>query len=617
MDETGREIKPAVNKKEDYDVGVFYHLWHGDFGADEHAQSPNSVLTSIKDIQKMLDNGETDKLWSDTDVQHFYYWGEPLYGYYLPSDRWVLTRHIELFTMANLDFVCVDMTNDCGDDPRIFEFTITQFLEVLLQYNNQGFSVPKVVFYTNTMSDVTVKALYNAFYKSGKYNDIWYAPSGKPMIIGITDKNANGTNQDINKAGVLTTDRTLLNYFDFKDSKWPNRKTNLSAQTNAFPWISWSRYAGENAGYGLDFIEVHSLSNGAKRDGFAAVSVGQQGQLMTKSGVIACQSTSASQDESHRGYDIYEKKIKGDWKEGLAAQQLWNEVVKKKDKIKTVMVTGWNEWIAQKQPALAEFNYEYRGRPESNTVGTHFVDVFSKKYSRDMEMMRDVNGYGDNYYLQLAYNTRRLKMTNQIKTNFPTSTVALDGDTLAALWGNKGTEYLDFNGDAIARSSWDSTGKTIFYEDKSNRNDIVKIKVTNDDSYYYFYVETALPITDYESGTNWMNILIGTEYGANTFGGFNYVINRAPNGNTTSVHKYTSSGWQQVGTADLRVDFNMMMVRVPMSTLGRSSAQRQIRFKVSDNVQNWFVDKNTEHIMDYYVSGDSAPIGRLGYVYGC
>ena len=32
-----------------------------------------------------------------------YYWGEPLYGYYLSRDPWVMSRHVELFVEAGID----------------------------------------------------------------------------------------------------------------------------------------------------------------------------------------------------------------------------------------------------------------------------------------------------------------------------------------------------------------------------------------------------------------------------------------------------------------------------------------------------------------------------------
>ena len=176
-----------------------------------------------------------------------------------------------------------------------------------------------------------------------------------------------------------------------------------------------------------------------------------------------------------------------------------------------------------------------------------------------------------------------------------------------------GTTYKDFEGDAIARSHWDASGTTYYYEDNSNRNDIVNIKVTHDDNYYYFYVDTATDITAHNgTDTNWMNLFIGTEYGTNTFAGFNYVLNREPNvaNGTTSIHRYNNGTWESAGTADIKAQGKMMMLRIPRDVVGRT-AETEIRFKVSDNVTN------QNDIMDYYVTGDSAPIGRLGFVYGC
>ena len=53
-----------------------------------------------------------------------------------------------------------------------------------------------------------------------------------------------------------------------------------------------------------------------------------------------------------------------------------------------------------------------------------------------------------------------------------------------------------------------------------------------------------------------------------------------------------------------------MVVCVPLSSIGKSANKLAIEFKVSDNVTN------QDDIMDYYVTGDSAPIGRLSFSYG-
>ena len=53
-----------------------------------------------------------------------------------------------------------------------------------------------------------------------------------------------------------------------------------------------------------------------------------------------------------------------------------------------------------------------------------------------------------------------------------------------------------------------------------------------------------------------------------------------------------------------------MQIAVPMTALGITDGEPTFSFKVSDNVTKY------DDIMDYYVSGDSAPIGRLSYRYG-
>ena len=602
VDDVGREIKVGEYTNKDYYVGLFYHVWHGDFGADDGAATPNTIMKGIYNIQQMLDDGDYATLYdANMNKTQFHYWNEPLYGYYLPADEWVLTRHVELFVMADIDYICVDATNaaKCNRDgtfvPRLFEKPVKQLLSVLSKFKDQGFDVPGVMFYTNTGSLDTVQGLYDTYYSRPEYSDLWFAPNGKPMIIGITRKNYNGTDQnsdDITSPFYkqVIRDENLLEFFDLKDSKWPSTNDNPTRQTNSMPWMSWNYPQ-----------TVFSPSKGQERDGYIAVPVAQHGH----SGYYCSVSTAAPM--CHRGYNNITGQVEGDWKEGLSFQQMFDSIHKwYKDEVKTIMVTGWNEWIAQKQPA----DTHYIGKPTpQNTTGVHFVDVFNNEYSRDLEMMK--GGYGDNYYLQLMYNVRKLKMKDIDASRFPTATIDFANGDLSGFDGAI-AEYCDFEGDAIKRDCWDASGKTIKYEDDTNRNDIVSIKVTNDDSYYYFCVKTLDDITEHNgTDTNWMNILVGTSYGANTVGGFNYMINRNPNGNVTSVHRYVNGNWNKVGDADLIVSGNVMAVRVPMSLFGRSSAERSIRFKVSDNVQK------QNDIMDYYVTGDSAPIGRLGFVYGC
>ena len=153
------------------------------------------------------------------------------------------------------------------------------------------------------------------------------------------------------------------------------------------------------------------------------------------------------------------------------------------------------------------------------------------------------------------------------------------------------------------------------YVDNTNRNDIKTIRVAHDSQYLYMYVDCATTITPYQAGdTAWMNVLIGVEYGDDTsFGSYTYMVNRTPNvgNNTTTIHRYINKEWVQVGTAEYNLHGEVITFKIPLSDIGGSSS---IRFKVSDNVQR---DSRFNHnpIMNYYITGDSAPLGRLGYTY--
>ena len=137
MDEYGRITTSGDLRKEDKKVGVFYHVWHGTHN------------TGIFDITQLLEN-DPESLWDPngnekSPIKAFHHWGEPLYGYYHSSDPWVISRHVELFTMAGVDYLVYDLTNTV-----IYTDAINAIFAVLDKYQQQGFNVPKVAFYTNS-----------------------------------------------------------------------------------------------------------------------------------------------------------------------------------------------------------------------------------------------------------------------------------------------------------------------------------------------------------------------------------------------------------------------------------------------------------------------------------
>ena len=548
-DDLGRVISPKGKKDEKKYVGIWYSLWEG-----QH----QSLQYEINNIQLLLDEGNISKLNDLSDAGQFYYWGKPLYGYYNMQDPWVLTRHIELFTMAGIDFLCIDATNqfdylDVGET----------LLGLLKKFKEQGFDVPKVMFYTNTMSGTTVDKIYKDYYKSGEWDDLWFAPNGRPMIVGYTENNGYASDMTkFNNKKDYVSDKMRI-YFDLKESQWPNGEMNVE---EGFPWMSWKCPQVNHSGY-------------------MAVPVAQHGHG-------SATSVSRMSPECSRGYNNYTGKVEGDWKEGLSFQNMWDNAIANKQDVHTVLMCSWNEWMAQKQPGTGEF-----------------VDVYNHEYSRDIEMME--GGYNDNYYLQMMKNLREFSFNGKKPTATTKVTVGSTEIDLTA-WSKVTRTYRDFNGDAVKRDFKDATGKGR-YTDDSNRNDIVNVKVAYDDENVYFLIETATDITEY-NGTdrNWMNVFVSTGKSDKAFYGFDYLINATPDGDgVTSVEKSTGGyNWQTVGGARYVVEGNKMQITVSRALLGLNGKKVSFNFKVADNVTEY------DDIMDYYVTGDSAPIGRLAYAYG-
>ena len=304
-------------------------------------------------------------------------------------------------------------------------------------------------------------------------------------------------------------------------------------------------------------------------NGVISVSVSQHSvETVTFSDTTTCRG---------RGWDAKtHKEIKEDFRNGRNFRNQWQTVFDNIDKIDNVFVTGWNEWIALKL---------LNGKKEAI-----FVDLFNEEFSRDAEMMR--GGYGDNFYMLLAENVRRYK-----------------GDCGVA--AQKGRVFRDFEGDALVRDfkNFDGSGR---YIDSSARNDIVEITVSESADAVTFEVRTASDVVPYAQGDlNWMNILVRTDDSSDKAFEYDYVINRYPTVNgVTTVERICADGRKVLsGKATYSVSGDILKVTVPFEALGLEAGDVHFGFKVADNVAD------PDDIMEYYVSGDSAPIGRLSFDY--
>gem|GEM_PF-670626 len=542
----------------EFNVGLFYFMWMGEHG-DYGVYDMNKIVQKYGvAAAKSLSCGA----WGQAGAMHF--WGEPLYGYYYSKDEWVIRKHMELLTNANVDFLYFDVTNGY---PYIAN--AKKLMKICHDMNLEGFDAPQVVFYTHSASTKVVKNVYDSIYSKGLYKDTWFIVDGKPVIVAYEADNIN-------------------NFFTIRLPQWPNEPANTAP---SWPWMDfqWPQRVFQKDGVG------ESIS----------VSIAQH------SGSVRFSTSLLYGDSSNRGRTtttVTENKSKvtsTSYKYGYNFQAQWNRVfdcisASKSDPSKTikyVLVTGWNEWVAQRQAANMF--------PGEEVI---FIDTISPEYSRDAEMTRGL--YFDNYYLQLLYNIQKLKGAAPVIIQDGRKAINVTGDF--SQWDDVSVVYKDMKGDAKERNSV-SFGYGA-YVNQTGRNDIVAAKVINDTKNIYFYVETAKNISEYDD-SSWMQLFVNTNKNATDgWYGYDYIINyKAKDDFNTSIAKCIKKGaysFETFADVSYRVSGNKMMIAVPLSYLGITDYNDiSIDFKWADS------KLKITNMEGFYELGDCAPLGRLNWVF--
>lgn len=546
-------------------VGLFYFLWMG-----EHGDS------GVFDCQKIIDTygSEASSLscgaWGPVGAMHFF--AEPLYGYYYSSDEWVIRKHMELIMNANVDFLYFDVTNGY---PYINN--AKKVMKVCHQLNQLGFDAPQVVFYTHTSSKSVIQQVYDSIYSQNLYPDTWFYVDGKPCII------ADSQSYNIN------------NFFTLRSAQWPNEPARTDT---AWPWMDfqWPQRVFKNASTGVG----ESMS----------VSVAQH------SGSVCFSSSAFYGDKSNRGRSCVGASdasssralTSNSYLYGYNFQNQWDNVfsnieasaTNKAKNVKYVLVTGWNEWVAQRQSSTA-----IASQP------VYFIDTASVEFSRDVEMTRGY--YFDNYYIQMIENVQKLKGSAPVIVQDARNQINVTG--AFNQWDNVLITYKDAQKDCADRNA--SCFGNSKYTDTSGRNDIANAKVTSDSKNVYFYVDTVSDITMYDTSSSWMQLFVNSDNDdSNGWYGYDYIINySAIDQYTTTVAKITMNSNKKysakiVGKVNYQVSGNKMMIAVPMEMLDiKGYLEVYLEYKWAD------ADIILDTMEEFYTNGDAAPLGRLNWIY--
>ena len=261
-------------------------------------------------------------------------------------------------------------------------------------------------------------------------------------------------------------------------------------------------------------------------------------------------------------------------------------------------MTGWNEYIAGKWLPKDGWN----GDPFS------FVDQYNWVCSRDIEPNAGWGDKGDVYYLQLVDNVRKFKGMVPIESASAPKSVKINH---FSDWDDVKPSFAAYKGNTFHRDNV-GAGNT-HYTDDSGRNDIVGAKVARDNDNIYFYVETADVMTP-KTDPHWMRLFIDIDRDKSTgWYGYDFVINRvSPSKSKAVVERNIQGSWIWEKSAEVKYfqKGNQMAISIPRSVLGLGTGTSvDFEFKWNDNMTK------EGDIMDFYVSGDSAPFGRFNYVY--
>ena len=567
-DDLGRSLSldgeaPAEREKT---VGIFYFLWQGQHGT-------SGPYDNYKIVQENPDAITSEKAWlaaggGNQGAHHF--WGEPLFGYYTSNDTWVMRKHCQMLTDAGVDYICFDVTNG-------FTYTaqVKKLIKVWYEYLEAGYDVPKLTFYTHSGSGSVINDLYKSLYNNKKLNneyprlaELWFNYEGKPMVIG---NSSDGDLSDEAKA-----------YFRIKADVWPNSYSNIS--DDAIPWMEFGRLLSDDAVYG---------QNGKKE--VVNVSIAQHN--------VTCMMSASAwygyEDRTRSWHDGANDKSEDAVLYGYNFAEQWEWAISVDPDM--VFVTGWNEWVAQRQAA--------------NSIGSIvFIDCCDPNTSRDAEPMNGL--FGDNYYMQLMDYIRKYKgVADRVNVG---ENIEIDITGSFDQWDNPAitAKYTDYANDTVNRSC--KGFGNIKYTDETGRNDFVSIKTAKNADTLYFYAECSENITS-STDDNWMTLFINSGVEGNSLwaNNFDFAVNlEKPSGNEVVISKYNSDGsWTKVGTGKMKVEGTKIMIEVSRNILGNAGDNTvlDLQFKWADNYQ-----KNEDGSLDvfsFYKNGDAAPFGRTTYVY--
>ncbi len=557
---------------EDKLVGMFYQLWH-------ESITPTYANQILYDHTAAYLSGGVDAVYDmipEGTIAWPHYWAEPYFGYYVLNDKWVVRKHASMLADIGVDFIYLDVTNG-----QPFTTNYKSIFKEFKALREMGVDTPDIAFFLGVDPAANVKVfddLWVNLYENGTYEELYAMYEGKILLLGDTS----------------AIDKEKLKKFSVRACWALNDQVNGGKDT----W-TWMCETPQVPSYNSVTGKIEEIS----------ISAG----LLVNTSVGRSYTVKGGQPKLEEN-DHFQFKLNTTAYGLFFAEQMENAL---KHDPGVLLVTAWNEWTA------GRWETDIRGVKIANTYITlngeewsksYYVDAFNPEFSRDIEPMRNKDGYGfgDNYYYQLAAFLRAFKGSRPAMPVSGQTALDISGDV--SQWDSVFPEFRDTAGDTFHRgaSSWNGY---FYYTNETGRNDILSAKVSVAEEHTVFLVTCAEDITAPE-GQNWMNLYIDADADPTTgWSGFEYVIGRSvqvlspPDGDlTATVSRFKGNTFETeaVGTAEMQLTGCHLQVKVSSALVGIDGA---FNFKWADN------STDNGDAMAFLDLGDAAPNARFAYAY--
>lgn len=366
VNNAGQSDSPTTSATgDDLPVGIVYYLWH----CKATAQSTQYNITDVL-------NGQQD--WASTSI--FHWWDEPAVGHYCLGDQpELIAQHLTQLRDAGIDFLVLDSTNHPNTASFDAQTFILKSLRPLLEVARTIPNAPKIVPWVPLASDHngTRNERSNVCNANGNSVKCQRLQQSQPMYQHFTSL----LNNEFPELRYEYQGKPLL-LEAASDRRYPRSETDIIRPTLQANWSvvrMWGLQPNNNdwsflstCSDPLEFFE----SNGWSAQGCnQPVNAGNQISVAAAYQYTYISEPLRQNANTRTGFTGGMPKFYG----RTLAQQ-FRVAFEARDSQPLVVMTGWNEWIAQR--------FERDGR-------TLFVDLYDDTRNRDIE---PGGASGDLYY---------------------------------------------------------------------------------------------------------------------------------------------------------------------------------------------------------------------------